>query len=485
MFSQLGSLLSDVEFWGGVGEGFTKEALRQEDSKAKDVRELRNFGIERGLQISEENSNSIKESEASITNLASLIAGKRNINDAAVKEAAYVLVSKAGSVSAAATLAQDLNTQYKTYGRDPINALGYTDASFEGRDTPTYSQLAKKFTKIKPLPNLGSNELENLNEMTALDRIFGGKSTTQLAQEGVSSFLGEQISATDDAIPVALTTDMDEDLILGSNINNELTRMYTLQSAMDMVSEDQQDASFTSRRNAISANIAMLKTARSKIKEKTSMTLGERNTQVRLLSDLLQSSAGLKGQWDPVTNAWIPAYKQDEIFGISKEAGNLYADALNWAYENGANGMNADGGDVDPYTFIRTMAELGNYVEIVKATDVAPGYLIKGEKVYDTTSSAFQSAMATPTATTNATTNSGGGGGGNTPNVTVGQYTPSARVASLVPTLTAQGSTKRTRTASADAIMSSIKQQQSGLTQADYDAIFKAVTGMTYQEATK
>ena len=54
-FGNLGNLLGDIEFWGGVAEGASAELTRQEDRRDKDIRELRRFGMERGLQISEAN----------------------------------------------------------------------------------------------------------------------------------------------------------------------------------------------------------------------------------------------------------------------------------------------------------------------------------------------------------------------------------------------------------------------------------------------
>ena len=135
MLGNLGNLLGDINFWGGVAEGVTTQIEKQEDRKAKDVRELRNFGIERGLQITEENNKNLSETESQITELSSLIAGKRNVNDKAVREGALLLLETYGSVAAAAPVAKELSVQYKTYGRDPIKALGYTDEDFTDRNT--------------------------------------------------------------------------------------------------------------------------------------------------------------------------------------------------------------------------------------------------------------------------------------------------------------------------------------------------------------
>ena len=49
--------------------------------------------------------------------------------------------------------------------------------------------------------------------MTALDKIFGGKTTTELAMEGVERFVGSVDTQTEQAIPTALETDFDSELI--------------------------------------------------------------------------------------------------------------------------------------------------------------------------------------------------------------------------------------------------------------------------------
>ncbi len=494
MFANLGNLLGDEQFWGGVAEGFTTEINRQQVSKEKDVRELRNFGIEMGMKVKDENDKTLADTEASIIELASLIKGKRNVRDKSVREGALALLEQYGSVSAAASVAKDLNVEYKTYGRDPIKTLGFVETD-DTRTAPTISQISRKFSKLKAMPNLSSSEIDNITEMTALDRIFGGKGTTELAMEGVEKFIGPLNDQTEEAIPISLSMNFDEEMVLGANLDSELFRMYALSNALSNIPEDQQDESYKSRVEAVKQNIDMLDMARSKTKEKTSLSIGERNSIVRIFGGELQRAAGLAGDYDAESNLWIPKYKQADIFRISQEAGNEYADALNWAFENGVGGKADDGSDVDAYTFIRSAAVNGFRVTVVVGTDTSPAYLTRGEKVYDTSSQAFKQALPgavqpLPNANTGASANTNASSTANAavnppPGTGATTYSPSQRVAALVPKLTNPSTTPVDRKASARAIMAAIKLGIPSATQADHENAFEQTTGMSFADATK
>jgi len=495
MLGNLGSLLSDENFWDGVGKGFTRAEELAQERKARDVRELRNFAIETGMSVREANDKALQASESAVIELASLIKGKRNVRDKSVREGALALLSQYGSIEAAAQVARDLNTEYKTFGRDPIKTLGFVEEDLTSRATPTISQISRKYTKLKPMPQLSDAELDNVTEMTAMDRIFGGKGTTQLAMEGAEKFLGPLSDQTQEAIPTALGVDFDEEMILGSNLNAELLRMYALDNALSSVEDSQKDESHAARVKAVEANIEMLKMAKSKIKEKTALTIGERNSVVRIFGGELQRAAGLDGDYDPTTNLWIPKYKQTEIYRISQEAGNEYADALNWAFENGVGGLDPEGNPVDAYTFIRDAAVNGYRVEIVPASETSAAYLKLGEKVYDTNSAAFQQALPggsgslPPLPQNNAQT----GSGSTTTNAPVNPplgtgaatFTPSQRVTALVPKLKDPSTTIKDRQASARAIMASIKLGMPSASAADHEATFEQITGMSFADATK
>ena len=119
-FANLGNLLGDLDFWGGVAEGAGEQMLLQEERKDKDIRELRNFGMTRGMQIEEDNRSAINAAEVQVKELASLISGDRSANAPEVMEAAYYLIDQEGGIAGANRVAQLLNTEYSTYGVDPL-----------------------------------------------------------------------------------------------------------------------------------------------------------------------------------------------------------------------------------------------------------------------------------------------------------------------------------------------------------------------------
>lgn len=480
MFGNLGNLLGDANFWGGVAEGFTTQIEKQEDRKAKDVRELRNFGIERGLQITEENTKNLNETEAQIIELSSLIAGKRNVNDKAVREGALLLLEKYGSVAAAAPVAKELSVEYRTYGRDPIKTLGYTDELIADRATPTLSDISRKYTKLKPLPNLAASQVDATYEMTALDKIFGGKTTTELAMEGVERFVGPVDTQTEQAIPTALQTDFDRELVLSDNLNAELLRMYALDNALSNIDEDQRDSRYQIRKKAIAENIDILKMAREKTKEKTGLTISERNSVARIFGDILQKNAGLDGDYND-QGLWIPRYTQTEILTSTDNASNRYSYAIDWSFENGAVGIDSrinNGNETDPYMFVREAAVKGYNVKIVKATADADAYITLGEKVYDTTSQAFQSSRSGNRPLPNQASSS-------TapvqppPNIGANTLTPSAAVTNKIQAFN-NASNASNKQAAAKAVMVSLKVGTPGKTQAEYEAMFEQMVGTSF-----
>lgn len=494
MLGNLGNLLSDENFWDGVGKGFTRAEELAQERKARDVRELRNFAIETGMSVREANDKALQASEGAVIELASLIKGKRNVRDKSVREGALALLNKYGSIEAAAQVARDLSTEYKTFGRDPIKTLGFVEEDLTSRATPTMSQISRKYTKLKPMPQLSDAELHSINEMTAMDRIFGGKGATELAKEGAEKFLGPLSDQTEEAIPTALGIDFDEEMILGSDLSSELLRMYTLDNALGDIPEDQRDETYTARKTAIEKNIKMLKMARSKLKEKTGITLGERNTIVKEFSGELQQSAGLAGNYNDY-GQWIPKYQQSEIFRIAREAGNEYANAVNFALENGLYGVDEEGNDIHPYTFTRDAAVNGFRIVIVPPSETSEGYLMRGEKVYDTNSAAFQQAISgaggnlpslpqsnaqtgAGSTTTNAPVNPPSGTGAAT-------FTPSQRVAASIPKLKDPKTTPKNRHASAKSIMGAIKLGMPSASTADHEATFEQLTGMSFADAMK
>ena len=480
MFGNLGNLLGDANFWGGVAEGFTTQIEKQEDRKAKDVRELRNFGIERGLQITEENTKNLSETESQIIELSSLIAGKRKVNDKAVREGALLLLETYGSVAAAAPVAKKLSVQYNTYGRDPIKALGYTDEDFTDRATPTLSDISRKYTKLKPLPNLAASQVDATYEMTALDKIFGGKTTTELAMEGVERFVGPVDTQTEQAIPTALETDFDSELILDDNIESELKRMYTLKYRLENIPENQQIDTHDARLATVGENIKMLRIAKDKYKNKEPLTSSQLKSHRLEFTGLVQDAAGLSGDYGP-DGLWIPRYEQDEILRTSMDAGNRYVNAYNISLNKGYEGIDPlvnEGNDTHPYIFVIKAAELGRHVKIVEPTEDAPGYLTLGGSVYDRNSEAFQSAISGTRSLPNQTQSSTASVQP-PPNIGANTVTPSARITNNIQTFNS-ASNAANKKAAAKAVMAAIKVGVPGKSQAEYEAIFEQMVGTSF-----
>ena len=160
MLNNLGNLLGDLDFLGGVAKGFGEESLRQEDRKDKDYRELRKFGMERGLQISEDNRNALNVAEDQVKELAFLVAGDRKANSPEALEAAFYLIEANGGVAGATAIAKKYYQQYDKFGIDPINDMGLEDRTDGVTLTPR--TIGSTFTKLKPLPDISQLVQEKL-----------------------------------------------------------------------------------------------------------------------------------------------------------------------------------------------------------------------------------------------------------------------------------------------------------------------------------
>tara|TARA_E500000318_G_scaffold4410_1_gene4627 strand:- start:2387 stop:3868 length:1482 start_codon:yes stop_codon:yes gene_type:complete len=493
MFKNLLNFLGDEDFIAGVATGAQKEMEKQEDRRQDDIRALRNFGLENGLRIRAENDESLKESAEAIEQLSSLVAGKRNINDVAVRETAVYMLDKFGSVPAALDAASALNTQYKTFGRDPISSLGFTDSTIPVRQdgaTPTYSELAQKYTKLKPMPDLSAAQIDSVNEMTALDRIFSRKGIVETAQESVSAALGDDPTQTQRAFKPLEGFNLDEEMILGDNLNGELLRMHSLKTSLDSIPEAKRGDDHEIKMTAIANNINMLSMAKAKTKDKTQMTINERKSFSDRFAGLTQQATGYDGQYDPTYNTWIPTHKQTEIVQKAQSAGSKLSEILDRSFQLGLKGRDGEGNEVDALLFIEEGANINRMVEIVPAqfdketgAEISPAYLTYGEKILDVNKVSAGSGI--PNSPTSNVVNPAQSPTGTSSLATsASNYTPSAAVqASLQGFKTA--SNAQTKQAEARAIMAALTANPNLPNQAARDAVFQQLTGMTFQDSQK
>jgi hypothetical protein len=483
-FANLGNLLGDLDFWGGVATGFGEETLRQEDRKDKDIRELRRFGMERGLQISEDNTEALNVAEAQVKELASLIAGDRSATSPAAIEAAYYLISQEGGLAGASRKAKLLNTEYSTYGSDPIEKMGLTERSTG--EIPTAKDVARTFTRLKPLPDVASAGIGS--GQTALDVIFDREPAEDQISREISEMFGTDEASIADMSPVS-ATGIDEELILGSNFKNELTRMFTLRNKHDKIPLEKRDADWESVSGVLNANIEMLSEAKklsdleiTRMTDTTAATFGK--TFFRNIVERAQ----LKGDFDAAGG-----YESKAIKGTVYErvlvATAKMQELVQLARNNGYYGIDDEGNKYDPITFITTFgtAKLKNIV-LVTPDDGDP-YLSIGDDIFDEefrqTPDWQQSIVqnsASPPPPPGGTSGSGGTGSTGSGTGTVTGAGSSVIPDSLLTNV--QSTTPSTRKAAANAIMTRIKRANQGKTQAEYEAEFKRITGLEYSVAS-
>lgn len=487
-FGNLGNLLGDIEFWGGVATGFGEQTLRQEDRKDKDIRELRNFGMTRGMQIEEDNRNSINAAEVQVKELASLISGDRSANAPEVMEAAYYLIDQEGGIAGANRVAQLLNTEYSTYGVDPITKMGLQERSIG--DVPTARDVARTVTRLKPLPDIKASGIET--RRTALDVIFGGETAeTQISREMAEMFGTDQASMADMS-PVS-ATGIDEELILGTNFNNELVRMNTLLNKHNQVPTQNRDAEWTAVEGVIKSNIDMLSEAKKMAElQQNQMTDSSRETFEKGFMRTLVSAGQLKGDFD-VGGNYEPKGVKTEIYQKAASAIATMGNLVQVARNNGYVGIH-EGVSYDPIEFVKIFGAAGmRKIVLVEPEDGKP-YLSVGDDIFDETTrqspawtnSVIQNAAA-PAGGTGVTGGTGASGSGGTGSTGSGTGTVTGAGSSVIPDsllTNVQSTTPSTRKAAANAIMTRIKRATQGKTQAEYEAEFKRITGLEWSVAS-
>ena len=381
MFNNLANIFSDINFWGGVAEGAGKEFTRQEDEKRKDVRELRNFVISESSKIDDENRTEIDKAKEAAEQIGSLIKGARNVKNPAVKEATMFLIDEYGSATNALEAAKNLHTQYETYGEpfDPITTLGFTDSQIGNRIAPTYAQIGRKYSSIRPLPTLSSMQLDEINDKTALDKIFGGKGVAELAIETAKPLIGDTITDQTQAAFETLAPEKPfySEYVLGNNFDQELERMNAAQIALQSIPEAQRGPDFKSKERLIMDRISILKKTKLATDDGKELTSTVRRTMSQYYAGVLLKAAGYDMEYSP-DGYWIPKNVKKGVTDKSVLYGSTSSDLLNAAVVRGLKGLNPETQeiDVDPFTFLEQGAAQLKQVILVEEKRDDDGVLI-------------------------------------------------------------------------------------------------------------
>ena len=482
-FGNLANMLSDLDFWGGVATGASEQITTQEDRKDKDIRELRNFGITRGMQIEEDNRDAINAAEAQVKELASLISGDRSANAPEVMEAAYYLIDQEGGISGANRVAKLLNTEYSTYGVDPITKMGLQERSIG--EVPTARDVARTVTRLKPLPDIKASGIET--RRTALDVIFGGETAEDQISREMTEMFGTDQATMAEMSPVS-ATGIDEELILGTNFNNELVRMNTLLNKHNQVPTQNRDEEWTAVEGVIKSNIDMLSEAKKMAElQQNQMSDISRETFEKGFMRNLVSAGQLKGDFDVAGNYEAKGVKA-EIYGKAVAAVATMGKLAQLARNNGYVGIDADGNRYDPIEFIKIFGSAGMKKIILVTPEDGEPYLSVGDDIFD--QATRQSPAWTDSTIQNLSPPSVGGGtsgSGGTGSTGSGTGTVTGAGSSVIPDsllTNVQSTTPSTRKAAANAIMTRIKRANQGKTQAEYEAEFKRITGLEWSVAS-
>tara|TARA_R100001460_G_scaffold19266_2_gene40315 strand:- start:2529 stop:3986 length:1458 start_codon:yes stop_codon:yes gene_type:complete len=482
-FANLGNLLGDLDFWGGVATGAGEQMLLQEERKDKDIRELRNFGMTRGMQIEEDNRDAVNAAETQVKELASLISGDRSANAPEVMEAAYYLIDQEGGISGANRVAQLLNTEYSTYGVDPIAKMGLQERSIG--DVPTARDVARTVTRLKPLPDIKASGIET--RRTALDVIFGGETAETKISREMSEMFGTDQDTMADMSPVS-AAGIDEEFILGSNFNNELVRMNTLLNKHNQVSVQNRDSEWLAIEGVIKSNIDMLSEAKKMAElQQNQMSDSTRESFEKGFMRNLVSAGQLKGDFDVAGNYEAKGVKS-EIYGEAVAAVATMGNLAQLARNKGYLGIDDQGNKYDPIEFIKIFGSAGMKKIILVTPEDGEPYLSVGDDIFD--EATRQSPAWTQSTIQNSSPPSVGGGtsgSGGTGSTGSGTGTVTGAGSSVIPDsllTNVQSTTPSTRKAAANAIMTRIKRANQGKTQAEYEAEFKRITGLEYSVAS-
>ena len=393
----LGNLLKDIDFWGGVASGVEEELDTQDVTKNKEIDRFADWGLNTGLRIQEENYEALAENDKIVQQIAGQLAGSGSSRSKEAKEATLFLINKYG-VNEAATRAKDLANQYNTYGREPIAWLGLEPRSSD--EVVTTKDIARTFTKLRPMPSLKDSGLPTSGNV--LDKIFDRDSAADIASQQISGMfdVGDQ---TDDLLTPVSGEDPSKQMILGSNFKDELRRMKGLNVILSKTPEAEQDETWRNEVKLVANNIDILEEADKLSKTPSLITEGQAQTFMGRVGGNLLGAAGLKGEFN-VAGSYISNGAQADISRLTLEATAKYAELYKLANNNGyiAKYKNADGvtEDMHPTTFINFMAAQGKHVVLNPGdpeNSIDP-YLEMGDDVFDRSSQAFIGSLsgATP-----------------------------------------------------------------------------------------
>lgn len=492
MLGNIGNLLGDLDFWGGVATGVGEQIDIQEERKDRDFRELRRFGMERTLQISEENAESLNNAEKQVQELAALVAGDRSANSPEAMEAAFYLIDKHGGVAGATSIASMYNKQYTSFGIDPITEMGLESRTDAATITPR--AIASTFTKLKPLPNISESPIGT--QRTALDVIFGRKSAEEIVGEEMKGMF-DTTDQTAAAISPVSADPTDERFIIGSNYNVEKGTLLALQAEHRKVPEQNRDEEWKRTDNLIRGRLTLLRDA-----TKPEMGESQRRTTKGSLLSALMASYNLKADFD-INMMYRDAGTHSSIYRKADKAVSRMTTLLLEAVNNGYVGIGPNGEQYDPREFVESFGAVdGKHIIKVIPEDGSDPYLSVGDTVFssdDMKTSAWKSSVILDGENTTGTTAGTGvpatpaiGGSNNAASgasasaAATGPVIPDSLINGLVGNMPGQpNATAVTRKANANAIMTIIKRNNAGKSQADLEAIFKSSTGVDWAEASK
>ena len=486
-FGNLANMLSDLDFWGGVAKGANIGITEQEDRRDKDIRELRRFGMERGLQISEDNAEALNVAEDQVKQLAALVAGDRSANSPEAMEAAFYLIEQNGGVAGATSIARRYNEQFTSFGIDPITEMGLESRTDSAVITPR--AIASTFTKLKPLPNISQSPIGT--QQTALDVIFGRSSPEEIIGEEMEGMFGTTDQTAAAMSPVSADP-TDQRFIIGSNYNVEKGTLLALQAQHRRVPEQNRDEEWKRTDDLIRGRLTLLRDA-----TKPEMGEAQRRTTKGSLLSALMASYNLKADFD-ANMVYRDAGTHSTIYRKADKAVARMTTLLLEAVNNGYVGIDETGERYDPREFVESFGAVdGKHIIKVIPEDGDP-YLSVGEAVFapaDMATKEWERSVVLggkSTAGTIVPTPPAVGGSNNAASgasssaAATGPVIPDSLMTGLLSNMPGQKNAKgSTRNANANAIMTIIRRHNAGKSQAELEAIFKSSTGVDWAEASK
>jgi hypothetical protein len=352
-------------------------------------------------------------------------------------------------------------------------------------DIPTARDVARTVTRLKPLPDIKASGIET--RRTALDVIFGGETAEDQISSEMTKMFGTDKASIADMSPVS-ATGIDEELILGSNFNNELVRMNTLLNKHNQIPLQNRDNEWEEVEGLIKSNIDMLSEAKKMAElQQNQMTDISRESFEKGFMRNIVAAGQLKGDFDVSGNYEAKGVKQ-EIYGKAVAAVASMGNLAQLARNNGYVGIDANGNKYDPIEFIKIFGSAAMKNIILVTPDDGEPYLSVGEDIFDDAtrqSPAWAQSIIQNSASPSPPPPVGGASGTGSTGAGTGTITGASSSGIPNSLLTnVQSTTPSTRKAAANAIMTRIKRANQGKTQAEYEAEFKRITGLEYSVAS-